>query len=55
MIFKSKTANLIVWDKEKDKPLAKFKNGMFETDEQAVSKKLKTYGYEGEKSEKGDK
>ncbi|WP_307894062.1 hypothetical protein [Bacillus swezeyi] len=54
MLFKSKKPNLIVWDKEKDKPLAAFKNGVFETEEQTVVKKLKTHGYEGEKAEKGE-
>lgn len=54
MLYKSKKPNLIVWDKEKDKPLAAFKNGAFETSDQSVIKKLKSNGFEGEKAEKGD-
>ncbi|MED2978199.1 hypothetical protein P4284_16045 [Bacillus swezeyi] len=55
MLFKSKKPNVIVWDKENDKPLAAFKNGIFETEDQAVTKKLKANGYEGEKAAKDDK
>lgn len=36
----------LVWDKDIDKPLAKFTDGAFETDSAEAAEKLKALGYE---------
>lgn len=38
--------NGVIWDGEKDRPLAIFKNGIFTTEDQAVAEKLKAMGLE---------
>ena len=42
---KAKTPNM-VWDAANNRPLCKFVKGVFETNDEAVSEKLKGMGYE---------
>jgi hypothetical protein len=42
---KAKTPNM-VWDAANNRPLCKFVKGVFETNDEAVAKKLKGMGYE---------
>ena len=48
-----------VWDAENKKPLLTFKNGVFETEDEAIAEKAKALGYEvtgeAKKSGKGKK
>jgi hypothetical protein len=48
--------NEIVWDAETDSPLIRFTDGVAETDNERIAKKLKGLGYkvEGESSEEVD-
>jgi len=43
MKFKSESANLIVWDAQKEKALCKFKNNECETDDPYIIERLKGY------------
>lgn len=38
--------NTIVWDSENNKVLAHFKGGIFETEDEAVAKRLRSLGYD---------
>lgn len=42
----------LIWDKEENKPLADFKNGIFETDDEKVIAKLEAKGVDFELPEK---
>jgi hypothetical protein len=48
--------NEIVWDAETDSPLIRFTDGVAETDNERIAKKLKNLGYkvEGETSDEVD-
>ena len=43
MKFRSKSSNLIVWDKDKNKELCRFKNHELETNDPYIIDKLKNY------------
>ena len=43
MKFRSKSSNLIVWDKDKNKELCRFKNHELETNDPYIIDRLKDY------------